>query len=61
MNKTSEKQLAMNRAYQLKHDMITIYAPQGTKAELWELLPDMSMSKAILYLMELGKEKLKEI
>lgn len=61
MNKTSEKQLAMNRAYQAKHDMITIYAPRGTKEELWQLLPNMSMTKAILYLMELGKEKLKEI
>lgn len=61
MNKTSEKQLALNRAYQAKHDMITIYAPLGTKEELWQLLPSMSMTKAILYLMELGKEKLKEI
>ena len=61
MNKTSEKQLALNRAYQAKLDMITIYAPKGTKEELWELFPNMSMSKAILYLIELGKEKLKEI
>lgn len=61
MNKTSEKQLALSRAYQSKLDMITIYAPKGTKEELYELLPNMSMSKAILYLIELGKEKLKEI
>lgn len=51
----------MNRAYQARHDMITIYAPKGTKEHIWELLPTMSVSKAILYLMELGEEKLKEI
>lgn len=61
MNKTSEKQLAFSRAYHSKHDMITIYAPKGTKEKLWELLPNMSMSKAILYLIELGIEKLREI